>query len=319
MAVILMNISCSCRIAFRKAQLAARNNLARAQRLERELIIQSYSYVVSEASSPTSSVTKSQTFAPVVRQRQLQQQQSSLSKEDRQAVGASSDVTSSLRRTHELIAGELSRSEYAHQTLTESTAALAELNESYASLDGMLASSRNLLGTLLRSQKSDTWYLQTAFYMLVATGTWLVYRRLLYYPTWWLILLPLRLVYSTTVKVGSALVPGGASKNETEVVAGQPLAQVEGLPDETLPIAKVGEDGTPQENTDSDPDSMVHKVGKIIDEAQKRDGTVENEKPTPVMLKETVGVQGANLNRKPQLYNADAKKAADGAESHDEL
>ena len=59
----------------------------------------------------------------------------------------------------------------------------------------MLSSSRNLLGTLLRSQKSDTWYLETAFYILLSTIIWLIFRRIFYGPLWWLVWLPLKLSY----------------------------------------------------------------------------------------------------------------------------
>jgi len=61
-------------------------------------------------------------------------------------------------------------------------------------LDTLLSSSRNLLGSLLRSQKSDTWYLETAFWILVSTIIWLLFRRLLYGPLWWFVWFPLRLV-----------------------------------------------------------------------------------------------------------------------------
>ena len=202
---------------------------------------------------------------------QRQQQQSSLSEEDQQTVGASSSVTNALRRTHDLIATELSRSEFAHQTLTESSTALKQLNESYTSLDSMLASSRDLLGTLLRSQKSDTWYLQTALYMLLATGAWLVFRRILYGPMWWLVWLPLRLLFGVGMKAGSAVMQGTSGPGESAKVqlGGQGGGiPVEGLPNDDLPTVQVGQEtGSPSQ--DADPDSMFDQVGKIIDAANK--------------------------------------------------
>jgi len=72
---------------------------------------------------------------------------------------------------------ELSRSRFAQETLEQSTAALADLGEHYTNLNTLLANSRSLLTSLVKSQKSDTWYLETAFYILVTTIIWLVFRR----------------------------------------------------------------------------------------------------------------------------------------------
>ncbi|KAH8657642.1 Sec20-domain-containing protein [Tricladium varicosporioides] len=174
----------SCQSAFRKAQLIAKRNLVEAQKAERELLLQSYLSPPSDSSSPTSPVP--------FQQRRRVQQNVELSKEERE-VNASSDVTAALRRTHDMMASELSRSQFAHDTLKESTAALAQLSETYSTLDTLLSSSRNLLGTLLRSQKSDTWYLETAFYVLLVTIGWLIFRRILYGPTWWLIWFPMKM------------------------------------------------------------------------------------------------------------------------------
>ena len=118
-------------------------------------------------------------------------------------------MTNALRRTHDIIQAELARSEFAHQTLTESSAALKELNESYSSLDTMLANSRSLLGTLVQSQKSDTWYLQTAVYMLLTTFCWLFFRRILYGPLWWLVWLPLRVLFGVGTTAGGAVMRDG--------------------------------------------------------------------------------------------------------------
>lgn len=108
---------------------------------------------------------------------------------------ASSDVTAALRRTHLLMQGELSRSRFAQETLEQSTAALADLGERYSDLNTLLANSRNLLTTLVKSQKSDTWYLETTFYILITTVVWLVFRRWLYGPLTWFLIWPLKLVF----------------------------------------------------------------------------------------------------------------------------
>lgn len=207
-----------------------------------------------------------------------QHEQSSLTEDDQQIVGASSNVTSALRRTHDLIAAELDRSEYAHQTLTESSAALKQLNESYGDLDTMLASSKDLLGTLLRSQKSDTWYLQTAMYMLMVTGAWLLFRRILYGPLWWLVWLPVRLLFGTGVKVGGAVMQGRSVLGEsgkTEVGQDNQQIPVDGLPSEDLPTAKVGD-----ETTDGNARSVLEDVDKIVDAVNEADklGNLPDEK-----------------------------------------
>lgn len=106
---------------------------------------------------------------------------------------AATDVTSSLRRTHAALAAEVSRSRFAHETLASSNAALVELDARYSSLDELLGRARGLLGTLLRSQKSDTWYLETACWCLGVTIAWLLFRRLMYGPVMWLVVWPLRL------------------------------------------------------------------------------------------------------------------------------
>lgn len=79
--------------------------------------------------------------------------------------------------------------------IEQSTAALSTLSESYNNLDTLLSSSRTLVSSLLRSQKSDTWYLESAFWLLVTTICWLVFRRILYGPGWWLLYLPIKLVW----------------------------------------------------------------------------------------------------------------------------
>ncbi|KAF5864719.1 hypothetical protein ETB97_006564 [Aspergillus alliaceus] len=130
---------------FRNAQLQAKRNAEIAKRKERELLF-----------SRSQSAERKQQSAEKLTQ-------------DDVLLNTSSDVTAALRRTHHLMQSELSRSQFAQETLEQSTAALSSLSESYTDLDTLLSSSRNLIGSLLRSQKSDTWYLETAFYILIGT------------------------------------------------------------------------------------------------------------------------------------------------------
>lgn len=260
----------SCRVAFRKAQMAAKRNREAAQRRERQLLLASLAAPKSppDASSP---VVADQ---PAVRRRKPLR--SEMTKEE-QMVAASSDVTLSLKRTHDLMVAELSRSDFAHTTLKESTAALAQLSESYSSLDSILASSRDLLGTLLKSQKSDTWYLETSFYLLAGTISWLVFRRFLYGPMWWLLWLPLKMVFRVGVSVSGTVSrsdaqahsPGGPSG----VAPGQPSAVMN---NEGVPTIRVSEEKAPEPRGEA-ATGMIEEVGRIIDESQQGMSVEEQE------------------------------------------
>ncbi|KAF5534605.1 transport membrane glycoprotein Sec20 [Fusarium mexicanum] len=251
----------SCRLSFRKARLSAKHSLAQAQRREREILLTSFSQPTSETNSLYPDDEK--TARPTRHQQNVQKQQSSLTEEDQQNVGASANVTNALRRTHDLIQAELARSEFAHETLTESSAALKQLNESYGSLDTMLASSKDLLGTLLRSQKSDTWYLQTTFYMLACTLGWLLFRRLLYGPMWWIVWLPLRLMFGFGSSAGSAMMHASSGQGQVRE-AGQASkgVPVEGLPDDELPTVKVSTEQQAE---------VLEEVDKIVNVVREAD------------------------------------------------
>lgn len=187
---------------------------------------------------------------------------------DELAVASSGDVTQALRRTHDMMAAELSRSDFARKTLQESTAALAQLGESYSSLDTMLSSSRDLLGTLMTSQKSDTWYLETSFYMLLATNLWLVFRRFLYGPLWWLVWLPLRLLFRGTIAVTGIGKHGGSDGVVVDPSAGKPVAPV--MNNEDVPTIQVKQPtGTTESLPDPSEESLVEEIGRMIDESKE--------------------------------------------------
>ncbi|KAF2970173.1 hypothetical protein GQX73_g3410 [Xylaria multiplex] len=250
-----------CRKSFRKAQITAKHNLQLARRQERELLYASFSSPRSGASSPGSAAGA--TLAP----RRRQQLTSEMSKEE-QMISASHDVTQSMRRTHDLMTAELVKSDFAHNTLKESTEALAQLSENYSSLDTMLSSSRALLGTLLKSQKTDTWYLQSAFYLLVVTIGWLIFRRLLWGPTWWLVWLPLKLLFRTAIGVSNTVgLRGSQTQSESETASVGSSPQQAYMNNRDVPTIQVGT--PPVESQVVEPDrSMIEEVGKIIDESQ---------------------------------------------------
>ncbi|KAL8764913.1 MAG: hypothetical protein Q9209_007825 [Squamulea sp. 1 TL-2023] len=168
------------RSQFWKAQLQAKRNVEAAKRKEREQLFTG----VQEGA-----------FASYKGRRQGQEQPS----KDQILLHASSDVTAALRHVHSLMQSEVSRSQFALETLHQSTAALSTLAVSYTKLDTLLLSSRSLVLTLLHSQKSDTWYLESAFWILVITISWLLFRRILYGPGWWLLYLPITAVWRAAV------------------------------------------------------------------------------------------------------------------------
>lgn len=184
-------------------------------------------------------------------------------------VAASSDLTGSLHRARQLVQDELARSMTLHEALGTSTSQLRQLGSTYGRMEDLLTSSRDLLGVLLKSTKSDTWYLETTFYMLAATLAWLVFRRWLYGPAWWLVWLPLRLVFRTgSTAVGIVGGTGGGSGATMEVVdwrSGKTVAVDMGSDQgAVVPTAQVG--GEDQKVVQGgDADSMVEMVGRIID------------------------------------------------------
>ena len=199
-------------------------------------------------------------------------------------MGASHDVTQSLRQTHDLMASELSRSEFAHRTLRESTRALAELSESYAGLDGLLSASRDLLGALFRSQKSDTWYLETSFYLLLATVLWLVFRRWLYGPLWWLLWLPLKLIFRGAIGVSgygsvARIAPGDHAGSSAAVLGTQSsILQQATMNNEGVPTIQVGQQTVASISPSPDPNndqesSIVDEVSNIVEQSQGADPT----------------------------------------------
>lgn len=253
----------SSRQAFRHAQLTAKENLEDAQRTERALLLSSFANTSSQADAP--SFVNRPKAAP-------------LTKEERE-LHASTDVTLALRRTHNLMQSELSRSQFANDTLKESTAALGQLSEQYSTLDTMLAGTKNLLGTLLRSQKSDTWYLETAFMVLSVTIGWLIFRRFIYGPAWWFVYLPLKLFYKAWMGVFVAVglrsnrdgvfASSDAAVAGTTLVGGTAQAVMYGSEVPTMSGSSTPSVTQDPEHVQQQGESMIEEVGKIIDESQQ--------------------------------------------------
>ncbi|KAL8975496.1 MAG: hypothetical protein Q9197_000286 [Variospora fuerteventurae] len=257
-----------------KAQLQAKRNAEAAKRKERELLFAS----VQDGSTAYGSG-----------RRRGQEQVS----KDQLEANASADVTAALRRVHSLMQSEVSKSQFALETLHQSTAALSTLSESYTNLDSLLSSSRNLVSTLVHSQKSDTWYLESAFWILVVTIGWLVFRRILYGPGWWLFYLPttflwrftsftIRLLYSASAFLAAAV---GAKNQSTSIIQAsqqikwnlqeQPTG-TEAIPTfnrgMTAPSIHVGGGGKgqpPQQTPQKEQQSMSDAIGKMAEKASE--------------------------------------------------
>ncbi len=205
--------------------------------------------------------------------------------QDELALEASSDVTAALRRTHALLQSNIEQSQFAQQTLDESSEALASLSDSYAGLDSLLKSSGGLVRQLIRSNKSDTWYLTTAFYILVVTIGWLVFRRILYGPLWWLVWQPLRLLwwFVTVTLTGVGIVGGQKRVVFSSSVARMPQSMTLSTAerptwaaDRPAAYVSVGAKGggwglkRPQETPDAESKktekSIVDKIGEMTEE-----------------------------------------------------
>jgi protein transport protein SEC20 len=232
----------SARSAFRKAQLQAKRNAELAQQrenLQRLAFLQQES--TPSSTPPSGDEQQSQTQQRGSRDLFQRSRPGGPHRPTGNAeVDASADVTAALRRTHTLMETELSRSRFAQETLEQTSKALEELSDTYSGLDTLLSSSRNLLGSLLRSQKSDTWYLETAFWILVSTIIWLLFRRLLYGPLWWFVWWPLRLVSRVLFTVF------GISSSKGVAAAANPASSSSSRPPlKVQPSASKGASGRP--------------------------------------------------------------------------
>jgi len=134
-------------------------------------------------------------------------------------VSASSDVTSALRRTQQLLQGELSKSRFASETLAQSTEALKDLSERYSVFDDVLGKSKELIRDLVKKNKSDRWYYEKAIQLLVGTLIWIIVRRLFWGPIWLLVVWPLKTLWWA----GAGMVGLGLSKESAVRMSGQSI------------------------------------------------------------------------------------------------
>ncbi|KAF2132597.1 Sec20-domain-containing protein [Dothidotthia symphoricarpi CBS 119687] len=297
----------SSRSQYRKAQLTAKHNADRAKLKERELL---FSNLQSGASTPSSTY------------RQRKQNQGLA--EGEVVAQASSDVTSALRRTHQLMQNELSRSRFAQETLEQSTAALADLGERYSDLNTLLANSKNLVSTLLKSTKSDTWYLETTFYILITTVIWLVFRRWLYGPLTWFVIWPWKLFFrvvfavfggstasaAVTSSLASLSQPTTSLIVKPSATGGSPRLNID--PNQQQHHVRVGGGGGKGYMQDpSPPESLSQQVGKmaeqnqqqqeeVLDHPQLREQKQQESEDGPVVRGDGTVLKESNKPRNPK-------------------
>ncbi|KAJ5573023.1 hypothetical protein N7450_010007 [Penicillium hetheringtonii] len=267
---------------FRHAQLQAKRNAEAAQRKERELLF----------SRPQSPPTN-------------QRQSTDKFTQDDLVRNASNDVTSALRRTHNLMKTELSRSQFAQETLEQSSAAINSLSESYSSLDTLISSSRSLANSLLRSQKSDTWYLETAFYILLGTIAWLLFRRILWGPTWWLLWLPLKFAWKFVFTILGAV---GLSRGSAEVSASSVASDISATIQHTATAVTGGTvpSGVPDADghgaQQDEEDRVIDKIGQMVENGQKEDPSVK-----PISPEERAWAEQQPRNTKKRMWEEDVR------------
>ena len=194
----------------------------------------------------------------------------------------------------------------------QSTAAISSLSESYSGLDSLLSSSRNLVGSLLRSQKSDTWYLETAFYIIVGTITWLLFRRILYGPIWWLVWLPVRLATQFLFAILSTVgITGKAVQSSQAAGASTPL-ETPALIHETKPPVPEGTAGdtawereqASKAHEESDNDRMIDQIGDMAGgKSYEEETNVDDISPEERQRQEE-----APRNPKKRMYEAEVEE-----------
>lgn len=292
----------SARANFRRAQLHAKQESDAFKRQSREILF----------SNRKASVEQGDSSRKASKHEKLTQ--------DEIALRAADDVTRALTRVYNQMEGELAQSQFAQQTLDESQNALKALDESYSGTTNLVKSSKGLIGQLVRSSKSDSWYLRSAWYMLIVTLAWLFFRRILYGPILLFIYYPIRILWFTFSSVGIIIL----GKSPTEVgnralpkptlsvsmpVAGMPR-QGAGRPPLSIELpAKGGGWGRPAPH-----ERRGEQVESVIDEIERITGSsstnIENSE------ERTQGGEEPARNTKKRMMEVDIEPSA---RSRDEL
>ncbi|KIW19714.1 hypothetical protein PV08_00288 [Exophiala spinifera] len=263
----------SARANFRRAQLVAKRTADSEKRKEREQLFTGRKSDGSHARSRPAHEKLTQ---------------------DELAERASEDVTMALRRVHAQMEAEVSRGQFAQQTLDESQEALKTLSESYSGTTDLLKASRGFVSQLVRSNKSDTWFLKSSFYILAVTIVWLTFRRLLYGPlilfVWW----PLRAMWWFTltslgaIGLGKSEVVSSPMPTPTMSIS-MPGVNARGMPTHgsgvrfrSISLAAKGA-GWHRHPAQAEPsqaaeESTVEKIGRLTEEGRSLEDLTEEER-----------------------------------------
>ncbi|KAI5804411.1 hypothetical protein EDC01DRAFT_701942 [Geopyxis carbonaria] len=176
---------------------------------------------------------------------------------------AAGDVTAALRRTQELMRGELAKSAFAAETLAASGEALQELGTRYGRFDDVIARSRELVRDLVRKNKSDRWYYETAIQVLLGVLLWIVVRRLFWGPLYLLLVMPLRGVWWVLGGVGGVMTGGKGGAGVSSIVGTGVTTEVQWA---SVPTAVTAVHEVEEERGDLKAVPTISEVvGKIID------------------------------------------------------
>ncbi|CAZ85116.1 unnamed protein product [Tuber melanosporum] len=256
------------RLQYRKAQLSTKRNALAAEQREREALL--------------SGSGRSTTPDGIAGKRKGNQK---LSQNDL-LLHASTDVTTALRRTHTLLQSELSRSQFAAETLNTSTAALQDLTHRYSAFDDVISSSRALISDLVRKNKSDRWYYKRAIEILLGLLMWLIVRRLLWGPIYLVLVVPFQITWWGLSLVTGALGVGGRRDIMEDAgmgMGGATTVQDVGIPESMLGTKSPERSATSLSGEGEGEKSMREQVERIIDgEPEVEVERVEMEKAEPV-------------------------------------
>ena len=221
----------------------------------------------------------------------------------------SNDITKALKRTYNIMQTELSKSQFAQETLEQSTAALSSLSDSYGNVGNLLSSTRGLVGSLLRSQKSDTWYLESSFYIIIITIAWLVFHRFLYGPFLLLVWFPGKLFFKFFMVVlgvfgvsssssASAASSSSSLSSSTAFVSGQFQSQSQSLVQSSVPIVSMTTSPTGinvgiKNEGDKESESLLNEIDNMAGGQSK--GTEES------------GTEKIQGNPKKRMYEEDVE------------
>jgi protein transport protein SEC20 len=134
---------------------------------------------------------------------------------------------------------------------------------------------------LVKSQKSDTWYLETTFYILVATVAWLVFRRFLYGPIWWFAWVPLKLLYRlafTVLGLFGLTTGAGNSLTPPSSVLHSSATTLPPVHMSNAPAANAAAAADPANPSDPSPDgSLSQEIGQMAEKSASADKIVRGD------------------------------------------